>query len=152
MCSCVSQARLQQLCPVWEGWLRIWEGLGQAGLSEPAHQRPICQTLPRNLGNKHRAKGGKRLSLGIAFHRDLLAFCRGFKEKWVFLLEGNVEMLETQYSLQRWGVKQWALLFQKKTLRTLSWSRRCEVGWIHLLPPNSSRQSGGEIKFTVWLI
>lgn len=33
-----------------------------------------------------------------------------------------------------------------------SWPRRCEVGWIHLLPPTSSRQSGGEIKFTLWLL
>lgn len=57
-----------------------------------------------------------------------------------------------RYSLQRWGVRLWALFFQKKTVRTPSWPRRCEVGWIHLLPPNSSRQSGREITFTVWLL
>lgn len=88
-------------------WGSEW---GQAGLSEPAHQRPICQAFPRDSGEQTQGKGAK---FGIAYSRDFLAFCRGFKEKWVSLLEGNVEMLETQYSLQRWGERLWALFFQK---------------------------------------
>lgn len=140
------------LCRAWEGLLRIWVGLSQAGLSEPAHQRPICQTFPRDGGEQTQGKGGKEVFLWHCLLWDFSAFYRGFMEKWVSLLEGNVEMLETQYSLQRWGVRLWALLFQKKTLRTPSWPWRCEVGWIHLLPPNSFRQSGGENKFIVWLL
>lgn len=47
--------------------------------------------------NKQEAKRETRFSFGTAFSRDFLAFYRGFKEKLVSLLEGNVEMLETVF-------------------------------------------------------
>lgn len=87
-----------------------------------------------------------RLSLAITFYRR-------YKEKWVSFLGGKMWMFETHHSLQRrrW-VRLWALFFQKETLRNPSWPRRCDVGWISLLPPTSFRQRGREIIFTVWLL
>lgn len=111
MCFYVSQpgcSSWHSPCRAWEGLLRIWVGPGWAVRASTPKTR-----LPNLPERQWWTNTGQRAKFGIAFSRDFLAFCRGFKEKWVSLLEGNVEMLETQYSLQRWGERLWALFFQK---------------------------------------
>lgn len=87
-------------------WGSEW---GQAGLSEPAHQRPICQTFPRDSGEQTQGKGQNLAlpSLGIS---------------WPFV--GDLRRNESPYLREMWkclkhsihckgGERLWALFFQK---------------------------------------